>query len=96
MSVQRQSSRLLTPRNSADLVGQDEILRPIGNRPCRKLHFTPRRPINNRPQDSILPHNGSCSFRIDSELPALPQGGQSLFSMPQATGLRHFGDKRVY
>jgi hypothetical protein len=24
--------------------------------PCRKLHFIARRPISNRPQDSILPH----------------------------------------
>src|SRR5438552_16645256 len=51
-------------------VGQDEILGPIVNRPCRKLHFTAKRPINNRPQDFILPHYGSCSFRIDAEYPS--------------------------
>src|SRR5258706_1947482 len=71
--VQRRDSDLLRSRNSTELVGQDGILRPIGNRPSRKLHFTPRRPINNRPQDSILPHYGSCGFRIDSEIPAPPQ-----------------------
>jgi hypothetical protein len=54
-------------------VGQDEILRPIVNRPSRKLHFTARRPISNRPQDFILTHNGSSSFRTYSELPAPPQ-----------------------
>src|SRR6266403_5590897 len=31
-----------------NLVGQDGILRPIGNRPSRTLYFTPTRPINNR------------------------------------------------
>src|SRR5258706_10960144 len=71
--VQRRDSDLLRSRNSTELVGQDGILRPIGNRPSRKLHFTPRRPINNRLQDSILPHYGSCGFRIDSEIPAPPQ-----------------------
>ncbi len=45
----RRVSDLLRSRNSAELVGQDEILRPIGNRPSRKLHFTARRPITNRP-----------------------------------------------
>jgi len=32
------------------------------------LHFTARRPVANRPQDSILPHFGSCKFHIDSEI----------------------------
>ena len=35
---------------------QDGILRPIVNRPFREWRFVARRPINNRPQDSILPH----------------------------------------
>jgi hypothetical protein len=41
------------------LVGQDGILRPIGNRPSWRLHFEAKRPINNRPQDSILPHKNT-------------------------------------
>jgi hypothetical protein len=41
--------------NSAELVGQDGILRPIGNRPLA-MECNLRRPISNRPQDSILPY----------------------------------------
>jgi hypothetical protein len=40
----------------AELVGQDGILRPIGNRPSSNFRFIPSKPINNRPQDSILLH----------------------------------------
>ncbi len=36
-------------------VGQDGILRPVGNRPLNKS-TTPKEPIANRLQDSILPH----------------------------------------
>jgi hypothetical protein len=33
------------------------------------FRFIASKPINNRPQDSILPHFGSCRFPIDSEIP---------------------------
>ena len=33
------------------------------------FRFIASKPINNRPQDSILPHFGSCRFPIDSEYP---------------------------
>jgi hypothetical protein len=55
---------LLMPRNLADLVGQDGILRPIGNRPSCSLHSLARRPISNRPQDSILPHKARLSYQV--------------------------------
>jgi hypothetical protein len=34
-------------------VGQDGILRPIGNRPLEAFRLIASRPINNRPQDTI-------------------------------------------
>src|SRR5258708_16669910 len=40
------------------VVGQDGILRPIGNRPSTRLDETSRRPIANRPQVINLPHKG--------------------------------------
>src|SRR5882672_5022620 len=46
---------------AADLpgfVGQDGILRPIGNRPSTGLDKISRRPIANRPQVTNLPHKG--------------------------------------
>jgi len=55
-------------RNSTEFVGQDGILRPIVNRPSCNLSATAGRPIANRPQDTILPHRGSCSFHINSEI----------------------------
>jgi len=40
------------------LVGQDEILRPIGNRPsCSEVQLTGA-PIDNRRQAASLPHKG--------------------------------------
>jgi hypothetical protein len=50
-------------------VGQDGILRPIGNRPLGAFAAPQSRPINNRPQDAILPHFGSCRFPIDWGMP---------------------------
>jgi hypothetical protein len=38
------------------------------------------RPIDNRPQDAILPHYGSCSFHIDTGMP-VTSGGLRLASM---------------
>src|SRR6202044_3569437 len=37
-------------------VGQDGILRPIGNRPGRPPRERPRRRVANPPQDAITPH----------------------------------------
>src|SRR6266581_1129979 len=63
----------LRSRNSAELVGQDGILRPIGNRPFREWRFIARGSINNRPQDYILPHLRSCGI-----IPGPPQASLRL------------------
>ena len=60
---------VLMPENSAKLVGQDGILRPIGNRPFRKLHSAARRPISNRLEDYL---QASCSFYNDSKIQGPP------------------------
>ena len=52
-------------------VGQDGILRPIANRPSYGDVQLTAAPIDNRPQDSILPHKLSRVPR--------PSGGLSLF-----------------
>ena len=54
--VDAASTMALAPVAQRPIVGQDGILRPIVNRPSRRLHFVARRPIYNRPQDIILPH----------------------------------------
>jgi hypothetical protein len=43
-------------------VGQDGILRPIVNRPTLWCSGSSKRPIANRPRDSIPPHLGSATF----------------------------------
>jgi len=40
-------------------MGQDGILRPIGNRPSVNCTHFSRRPIRNWPQGSVLPRCGS-------------------------------------
>jgi hypothetical protein len=47
-------------------VGQAGSLPPIVNRRSPKLHFAARRPINNRPQDTILPHKSARTFVVNT------------------------------
>jgi hypothetical protein len=58
------------------LVGQDGILQPIGNRPFFGLQSLAKRPINNRAQDSILPHKGMQFSQTRLELTRLEQAKQ--------------------
>jgi hypothetical protein len=64
-------SDLLMPRNLAEIVGQDGILRPIGNRPLAMKCNLPGGRLT-IPQDSILP-----TIRLIKKYP-MTSGGQSL------------------
>jgi hypothetical protein len=54
-------------RNFAGLDGIRPIGNQIGNRPLGAFAAPQSRPINNRPQDAILPHFGLCRLNIDSQ-----------------------------
>ena len=55
-------SYLVPPKDNCHFVGQDGILRPIGNRPSAGPDVTSRWPIANRPQVNNLPHTNEAQI----------------------------------